>query len=85
MGDLIMPQIFKVFGYTIYFWSNENLPLEPIHVHISKGTPTSSATKVWITKKGNCLLCNNNSNIPKNDLYKVIEVLEARSFEIMCK
>ena len=46
-----MPQIFKVGSYCIYFWSNENDPLEPIHVHISKGTPTSNATKVWITKK----------------------------------
>lgn len=28
-----MPQIFRVAGYLIYFWSNENEPLEPVHVH----------------------------------------------------
>ena len=30
-----MPQIFRVAGYIVYFWSNENEPLEPIHVHVS--------------------------------------------------
>ncbi|MBQ7479405.1 MAG: DUF4160 domain-containing protein [Selenomonadaceae bacterium] len=23
-------------GYAIYFWLNENEPLEPVHVHIAK-------------------------------------------------
>ena len=32
-----MPQIFRVGPYSIYFWSNENNPLEPIHVHIAEG------------------------------------------------
>ncbi len=32
-----MPQIFKVAGYLVYFWSNEGVPLEPIHVHIITG------------------------------------------------
>ena len=30
-----MPQIFRIAGYLIYFWSNENKPLEPVHVNIS--------------------------------------------------
>ena len=33
--DWVMPQIFRIAGYLIYFWSNENKPLEPVHVHIS--------------------------------------------------
>ena len=56
-----MPQIFRIAGYLIYFWSNENEPLEPIHVHITNGVPTANATKVWITQSGKCLLCHNNS------------------------
>ena len=32
-----MPQIFKVGSFVIYFWSNENNPTEPIHVHVSEG------------------------------------------------
>lgn len=31
-----MPNILDVLGYKICFWSNENFPLEPIHVHISQ-------------------------------------------------
>ena len=34
-GDLIMPRIFRFGSYWVYFWTNENKPLEPIHVHIS--------------------------------------------------
>lgn len=42
-----MPQIFKVAGYVIYFWANENDPLEPVHIHIAKGIPHANATKVF--------------------------------------
>ena len=31
-----MPQLFKIGSYVIFFWINENNPLEPVHVHISK-------------------------------------------------
>jgi len=30
-----MPQLLRVGPYIIYIWSNENNPLEPIHVHIA--------------------------------------------------
>jgi len=58
-----MPQIFKIGSYVVYFWANEQEPLEPIHVHVCKGIPSKSATKVWITKTGKCLLCNNYSSV----------------------
>lgn len=80
-----MPQVFKVGSYWIYFWTNENKPLEPIHVHISKGGPSPNATKVWITKAGSCLLCNNNSKIPDNVLKNIMRIIEARSPEIIQK
>jgi len=51
-----MPQVFRVGSYWVYFWSNENDPLEPVHVHISKGKPVKNATKIWITSRENpCL------------------------------
>jgi hypothetical protein len=40
-----MPQIFKIAGYVVFFWANEGDPLEPVHVHICSGVPTSNATK----------------------------------------
>ena len=30
-----MPQVFKIGSYWVYFWSNENEPIEPIHVHVA--------------------------------------------------
>ncbi len=77
-----MPQIFKVGSYIIYFWSNEGKPIEPIHVHVAEGVPTESATKIWITKTGKCLLCNNNSHISHKKLRTIMDVIEARHREI---
>ncbi len=80
-----MPQIFRIGAYIVYFWSNENDPLEPIHVHIAEGRATANATKIWITSSGKALLCNNNSNISSNELRKLIRVIEANSKLIIDK
>lgn len=56
----------KVIGYKIYFWANELG--EPIHIHVSKRNPTMNSTKIWLTKAGSCILANNKSKIPQNDL-----------------
>ncbi len=80
-----MPQIFRLGSYWVYFWSNENEPLEPIHVHISNGRPSESATKVWITKSGKCYLCHNKSNIPDKTLRNMMRMIEARSSEVIQK
>ena len=80
-----MPQVFKVGSYWVYFWANENDPLEPVHVHISSGSPAANATKVWITKAGKCLLCHNASHIPERTLKNIMAVIEARSAEVIAK
>lgn len=80
-----MPQVFKIGSYWVYFWSNENDPLEPIHVHVAEGRPKVNGTKIWITSSGKCLLENNNSQIPEKALSNIIRVIEARSDEIIEK
>ena len=70
-----LPNLFTVSGYKIYFWSNENN--EPFHVHISKGKPSPDSTKVWLTKKGGCILANNESQIPKKELNQLMEFISA--------
>jgi len=80
-----MPQIFKIGSYWVFFWSNENVPLEPVHVHVAEGKPIANATKIWITKSGNCLLCNNNSNIQEKILKNIMRIIEARSDEVVSK
>ena len=71
----------KVIGYKIYFWSNENNEL--IHVHISKGNLTQNSTKVWLTEAGGCILCNNKSRIPSNDLNKLLSIISRHYFLII--
>ncbi|MBR0173401.1 MAG: DUF4160 domain-containing protein [Lachnospiraceae bacterium] len=74
-----MPQVFKYGSYRVYFWANESDPLEPVHVHVSEGTPSKKATKIWITQNGKCLLSNNHSDIAENKLHELMRVIEANS------
>ncbi len=78
-----MPSIFELYGYKVFFWSNENS--EPIHVHISKGRPVPNSTKVWLTKRGGCILANNNSKIPDKDLNSIMETIASNYFYIISK
>ena len=78
-----MPDLFRIGGYQVYFWSNENL--EPIHVHITEGKPTKTATKIWLTSTGGCIVANNNSRIPQKKLNDIMEVIEAQFFFICAK
>ncbi len=74
-----MPQLFRIGKYIIYFWSNENQPVEPVHVHVAEGDPVQNATKIWITQDGHALLCNNNSHISKRELRLLLRMIEANS------
>ena len=78
-----MPQLFKIGRYIIYFWMNENIPLEPIHIHVSLGKLKANSTKIWITSDGGCILCNNNSKIPKRTLKNITELIALKSDEII--
>lgn len=77
-----MPSIMTLFGYKIYFWSNEGEPLEPVHVHISKN-PHKSATKVWICEDGPCIIANNNDEIPGKDMKKIMNAINDFSEDII--
>lgn len=78
-----MPQLFRIGGYLVYFWSDESKPLEPVHVHVTKGKPTKDATKIWITQDGHALLCHNKSKIPAHTLSELKRVIEANSHMII--
>lgn len=77
-----MPSLFRVGGYLVYFWSHENG--EPIHVHIIRGKPSGNATKVWLTKSGQCIVANNSSRIPQSDLNELLDVISAQFF-LICR
>lgn len=83
--ELILPKVFVIGGYYIYFWTSEGIPLEPVHVHVNKGSPVQNATKIWLTSSGKCLLENNNSRIPEHELSKIMLTIEAQFFYICAK
>lgn len=72
----------ELFGYGIYFWSNEGIPLEPIHIHVSKN-PHKNATKIWILEDGTVKLENNNDGIALKDLKKILKAVSVFSDEII--
>ena len=79
-----MPQILRIGPYSIYFWSNEGDPLEPIHVHVAKGKPTPNATKIWLTKSGDCILASNGSKISNKELNELMEFIICSVFSHLC-
>lgn len=40
-----MPVVFRYKGFRFFFFSNEGNPLEPLHVHVQKG---SAIAKLWL-------------------------------------
>ena len=60
-----MPQIFKIGSYIVYFWSDEGLPTEPVHVHVAEGRPIPNGTKIWITKSLHGIVAHNKSKNSK--------------------
>ena len=80
-----MPQLFKIGQFLVFFWSNEGLPQEPIHVHVAEGKPSANATKFWITKNGKTILANNNSHINEKQLRLIQRIIEANSQGIIQK
>lgn len=59
--------------------------MESVHVHVCQGVPSPEATKIWITRAGKCYLCHNHSQIPKRTLRNIMEIISARSGEIVEK
>lgn len=40
-----MPVVLRYRGYTFFFFSNEGIPREPLHIHVRKDTATA---KIWL-------------------------------------
>ncbi len=78
-----MPTILWVGKYVIFFWSNENRPREPVHVHVAFARQSSVSAKIWITSEGEAVLCHNNALIPPKTLRKIMRFVEAYSADII--
>ena len=73
-----MPKVFDLGPYTIYFWVGEGNPLEPVHVHVTEGTPSPNDTKFWITRSGGAILCHNKGNIGLKRLRDIQSIIESQ-------
>lgn len=40
-----MPVVLRYKGYTFFFFSNEGVPREPLHIHVRNGSATA---KLWL-------------------------------------
>ncbi len=68
-----MPVFLRYSSYKIFFWVNENN--EPIHFHITSGSPCANCTKVWILSDGSFQIAHNKSRIPNSDLQRIFAVM----------
>ena len=76
-----LPTWGELFGYRLFFWSNEND--EPVHIHVCKGVPTPNATKIWIPPTGNPIVAHNHSGIPTKDLNRLLKGIAANKESIV--
>lgn len=44
-----------------------------------------NATKVWLTRTGQCVIANNDSRIPQSDLNELLDIVSAQLFMICRK
>ena len=69
----MLPILFELYGYKIFFWSNEGN--EPVHVHVAKRKQSAHATKIWLPPESNPVVANNNSRIPRKDLNRILKAI----------
>ena len=78
-----MPTLFEIYGYRVFFWSNEGN--EPVHVHVCKDAPTADATKIWLPPDSNPVLAHNNSHIPNKELNRILKQIAYNRNDIIAR
>ncbi|MBR4151686.1 MAG: DUF4160 domain-containing protein [Selenomonadaceae bacterium] len=78
-----MPILYELYGYKIFFWSNENN--EPVHVHIAKGKQSENATKIWLPAESNPVVAHNKSRIPQKDLKRLLKTIALERNNIIAR
>ena len=75
-----MPKLFLWNGISIFFFSNEGIPLEPCHVHVKK---ESNLAKFWVGEKSISLA--ENYGFGSKELKEILIFIEENSLEIRRK
>lgn len=81
-----MPKWMVLFGYQVYVWSNEGVPLEPVHVHVAKHI-SPHGLKIWIRRDGTCEVARgqNKRLIPAPMLTRILGALNVYSDDLIEK
>ena len=74
-------------GMCFFFWSNEQSgdAMEPVHLHVCKGTPSPNATKFWLRQDGHVELCHNNSRLTEREIARAMEYIRANYNSIIAE
>ncbi len=73
---LTMPVIFRYDGFRIFFYANEGVPREPVHVHVLKN---GSEAKFWMFPKVRVAA---NFGFDERTIRRLVKVVEERRTEI---
>jgi hypothetical protein len=66
-----MPAVLRFKGYTFFFFSNEGVPREPLHVHVRAGSATA---KIWLEP---VVMVAESHNMSAQELREVLRVARA--------
>ncbi len=68
-----MPVLFRSGSLVIYYWSNEGIPTESVHVHVSYNGEPNTADKFWLSKDGYFVPDKKNKCIKQRTAYRVLD------------
>jgi hypothetical protein len=71
-----VPVIFRYKGYRFFFYSNEGLPREALHVHVRKG---GAVAKFWLEPAPEVA---NSHGMAAHELRELLDIAIARKAEI---
>lgn len=81
---VLVPVVLKLGSISIFFFVDECVPREPVHVHVCRGKPSSNSIKIWLTKDKNFVVDKVKRNVlSKSELGAVIEYLDEEKHQII--
>ena len=68
-----MPVVLRYKGYVFFFYSNEGVPREPLHVHVRRDT---SIAKIWLEPEA---IVADSSGFTAKELRELVKVARAHA------
>ena len=65
-----MPVVFRLDGFRFFFYSNEGISLEPVHIHVQKA---GAEAKFWV---GSEIILDNSEGFDAKTLRKLLVIVK---------